>query len=198
MGQLVSIKNEKDMDDHVLQVYKKWMKCFYYCRERPVESINSILNTICISDKDYIQKHLNNTITMIRTPTDFVTCKIINLFSDRERIFSLRSWMYYKLRESNIKDEFILSDDAIENIAISEDNIFWIVLKIMNKLRPININKLKDVPFWTRMFILTGDSELLYKYTSINNINLHKYEKFREMYSPISESFIYTSLSETE
>ena len=199
MGSIFSTEtNEDNLNKHVIFIYRKWMNSFYYCDEQPVESIHRLMQTLCISDKRHIKNHMENNITRIRSPIDFVICKIINLLTKRERIFCLRPWSYYKIRESSIHDEFVLSDDMIENIAMSDNHVFWNVLKIINNLPGVNIHDLQDTSFWTRMFILTGDSKLLYRYALKNKTSLEKFESFRDKYSSIAESFIYTSSSETE
>ena len=191
MGQIISKYTCKeplfDEDGLLIETYKNWIDCLCYDEHSSEDSIFRILHAIDITDQTLIKRHIFNLETKIRTPSDFVASRVVNMLTGRERLIFLKPWGFYKLRESNIRDTFILSDlDEIENIASNDDHIFWTILRLVNRIETINITIDMSQPgFWIKMCLLTNNLELATKISSYLDINLYNYEGFRDKYSPI-------------
>lgn len=196
MGQFISKFKCKesffDEDVILIETYKNWIDCLCYDEHSSEESLFRILHAIDITDNNLITRHILNIETKIRTPSDFVASRVINILTGRERLIFLKPWGFYKIRESNNRDTFILSDlDEIENIASNDDHIFWTILRLVNRLETITITIDMSQPgFWIKMCLLTNNLDIAKKISSYLNINLCNYEGFREKYSPIDTPLV--------
>lgn len=203
MGNIPSSFTLFDGDDKhdkiVLDTYKNWVDCLLYNESDSDESIFRILNSICITDHNLIKKHILNIKTKIKTPCDFVASKAINILTSRERLIYLKPWRYYKIRESNVDDTFILSDlDEIENIASDDCHIFWTILRVVNNVDIENLTlEFEHIDLWIKICILLGHIDLANMICRNFNRDLASFERFRTMYSPIDSQLV-SNLKDTE
>ncbi len=197
---LFESSNGDDEHDHmVLDTYNNWVDCLLYDKEASDESIFRILNSIGIIDEMLIQKHILNIETKIRTPSDFVASKVINMLTAREQLIYLKPWGYYKVRESNVNDTFVLSEfDDVENIASDNNHVFWTILCIINNVCVDSVMiEFAHVDFWVKLCILLGNLELASLICHNFNKDILIFEKFRFSYSPIDSPLV-SNLKDTE
>jgi hypothetical protein len=191
MGNLIStcleIVPEKSTDQLILDTYKNWIDCLFYDEKSREKCIIIALNSIGITDMSLIEKHISNEETKIRTPSDFVASKVVNILTSREKRIYLKPWEYYKIRESNNHDIFVISDDPIEEIALDNYHLFWTILSVVNNIETdsIRIDE-AHLFFWIKMCILIGNRKLAERIAYYYYIDISIFESFRKKYSPIN------------
>ena len=185
------IEPEEEMDEIILSTYKNWIDCLHYDENSRDESITIILNSIGINNMALIKKHLANTETKIRSPSDFVASKIVNLLTSREKRIYLKPWQFYKIRESNNHDIFVMSGNPLENVANDDHHLFWTILRVINNIDTDNIRIAEEnLHFWIKICILVGNRELAERIAYYFYIDISTFENFRENYSPILDPLL--------